>query len=113
MSAFLFYHNTELIWQCGTLLTLAKTKKKNLIYHCRLHISLLRYEVGIEKYMIVVVRQNKVGGGHNLIVSSTPFCKFQAIPFFSKKKKTTIQLLCVNANPVFALFNLCMTLNEV
>lgn len=41
-----------------------------------------------EKYTIVVVTQNKVGGGHNLIDSSTPFCKFQAFPLIIRKKNS-------------------------
>lgn len=105
--------------QCGTLLTPAKqtNRKKtiSIIIGYTLALLILRdRKLASEKYMIVVVTQNKVGGGHNLIDSSAPFCIFQAFPlFFLRKKNNKLQLMCVNANPVFALFDVCMALNGV
>lgn len=64
--------------QCGTLLTLAKKKKRKK----RKTLSIIGYTLALlilrdrklasEKYMIEVVTQNKVGGGHNLIDHSNP-----------------------------------------
>lgn len=64
--------------QCGTLLTLAKKRRKkrktlSVIIGYTLALLILRdRKLASEKYMIEVVTQNS-GGGHHLIDTSTPF----------------------------------------
>lgn len=113
------FSTTKHLGQCGTSLTLAKkTKISSIILGYTFARLILRDRMSAsEKYMIEVVRQNTVGGGHNVIDSSTPFCKFQAFPCFCKRnkktKQKTIQFMCVNTNPVSAPLELCMALNGV
>lgn len=74
--------------QCGTFLTFDRKKQQPIIIGETLPLLSLRdRKLASEKYTTEVVRQNKVGGGHNLIGSSTPFCKFQAFPLFLRKRK--------------------------